>query len=57
VWCAGYPFIRFPAVLREIRLVRDTLSNLSLENGGVAKGYTLGANDNTTNADSCVLLA
>ena len=45
-----------PAVLREIRLSRDILSDLTLQNGGVVKGYTLGANIRTTNADACVLL-
>jgi hypothetical protein len=48
---------QYPAVLRQIELTRDTLSNLTLQNGGVVKGYTLGANYITTDADVCVLLA
>jgi len=44
-----------PAVLRQMFLTRDTLSNLTLQNGGVPEGYTLGANYRTTNADTCVL--
>ena len=46
---------QYPAVLRQIDLTRDTLSNLTLQNAGVPKGYTLGANIRTTDADACVL--
>lgn len=48
---------QYPSVLRQMVLARDTVSNRSLENGGVVKGYTLGANYITTDADVCVLLA
>jgi hypothetical protein len=44
-----------PAVLRQMFLTRDILSNLTLQNAGVPEGYTLGANYRTTNADTCVL--
>jgi hypothetical protein len=47
---------QFPAVLREIRLTRDALSDTTLQNGGAVKGYALGANIRTTAADACVLL-
>jgi hypothetical protein len=56
-WWATNANGQAPAVLREIRLCRDTLSNRTLQNGGVVKGYTLGANYITTDADTCVLLA
>ena len=55
VWCTNAAG-QFPSVLRQIMLTRDTLSNLTLQNGGVAKGYTVGANNITTDADACVLL-
>ena len=45
-----------PALMREIVLTRDTLSGRTLQNAGVPKGYTLGANNITTDADACVLL-
>lgn len=55
-WCTNASG-QVPAVLREIRLCRDTISGLTLQNAGVPKGYTLSANNITTDADACVLLA
>jgi len=48
---------QYPAVLRQIVLTKDTLSGLTLQNGGVVEGYAFGANNITTDADACVLLA
>lgn len=55
-WCTNAAG-QAPAILRQIELTRDALSGLTLQNGGVVKGYTLGANNATSDADACVLLA
>ena len=55
-WCVLTPVNNNPALLREIMLTRDTLSGRTLQNGGVVKGYALGAYNITTDADACVLL-
>lgn len=45
----------WPARVREIWLTRDTVSNLTLANGGTTIGYSLGANYRVTDADALVL--
>lgn len=54
-WCINSPGNN-PARLREIVLTRDILTGRTLQNGGVAKGYSLGANNAGSDADACVLL-
>lgn len=57
VWVGLASSLTQPARLREIMITVDTTSNRTLDSGGTAIGYTLGANYITTAADTAVLLA